>query len=292
MKENLKSILKKLRLYHPLQSAYRSGLSFIHNQYRKLTYSKYKVKLSPASVPSNFPPSFQCNFCNAAYTKFVPEYPTPDIAPAINNDNVIAGYGPNVYCPNCLSKNRERLIKAVLQTYLSIDGKKILHFSPEKHLFHFISKTAHVTTVDITPGFYRNIDDTIQYADATNLPFTNDSFDILIANHILEHIPEDVKAMKEMFRVLNAKGLAILQVPYSETLSVTLEDPYINDPARQAALYGQKDHVRIYSKTGYVQRLQQAGFYVTVLTPDILAPFRIYAIQENESVFLCSKQSR
>ncbi len=234
MKEHLKSILKKLNLYHPLQSAYRSSLSFIRNQYLKLVYARFKGS------------GFQCNFCG--------------------------------------------LVKAVLQTYLSIDGKKILHFSPEKHLFRFINKTAHVTTVDITPGFYRNIDNSIRYADATNLPFAAGSFDILIANHILEHIPEDIKAMKEMFRVLDANGLAILQVPYSETLPAILEDPNINDPARQAALYGQKDHVRIYTKAGYIQCLRQAGFHVNILTPEVLAPFRIHAIQENESVFLCSKR--
>ncbi|HTI89940.1 MAG TPA: methyltransferase domain-containing protein [Puia sp.] len=288
MKENIKSLLKKLNLYHPLQSGYRSSLSFIRNQYLRFVYAKYKTLPSP----TNLPPPYQCNFCNSTYTRFVPEYPSPDIAPSINNNTVIAGYGSNVYCPNCLSKNRERLVKAVLQTRLSIDGKRILHFSPEKHLFQFINKTSQVTTVDISPGFYRNIDDSILYADATNLPFKNDSFDILIANHILEHIPEDIGAMKEMFRVLNAKGLAILQVPYSETLAATLEDRKINDPARQAALYGQKDHVRIYAISDYIQRLQQAGFNVTILTPQILMPFRIYAIQENESVFLCSKQPR
>lgn len=276
-KEHLKSILKRLNLYHPLQSAYRSGLSFIANQYLKLVYSKFKGN------------GFQCNFCGVSYKKFVPEHPAPDIERAIYDNNVIAGFGENVYCPNCLSKNRERLVKAVLQTYLSIEGKKILHFSPEKHLSRFINKTARVTSVDVAPGFYYNIDKSIQYADATNLPFANNSFDILIANHILEHIPEDKTAMKEMFRVLDAKGLAILQVPYSETLHVTLEDPGINDPARQAALYGQKDHVRIYTKADYMQRLQQAGFHVIVLTPDVLTPFRIHAIQENESVFLCSK---
>ncbi len=278
MKEHLKSILKKLNLYHPLQSAYRSSLSFIRNQYLKLVYARFKGS------------GFQCNFCGVSYKKFVPEHPAPDIENAIYGNNVIAGFGPNVYCPNCLSKNRERLVKAVLQTYLSIDGKKILHFSPEKHLFRFINKTAHVTTVDITPGFYRNIDNSIRYADATNLPFAAGSFDILIANHILEHIPEDIKAMKEMFRVLDANGLAILQVPYSETLPAILEDPNINDPARQAALYGQKDHVRIYTKAGYIQCLRQAGFHVNILTPEVLAPFRIHAIQENESVFLCSKR--
>ncbi|WP_431214680.1 class I SAM-dependent methyltransferase [Puia sp. P3] len=150
--------------------------------------------------------------------------------------------------------------------------------------------TGHVTTVDLTPGFYRNIDSSVRYADATSLPFPDNSFDVLIANHVLEHIPEDAKAMKEMFRVLRNHGFAILQVPYSETLPTTIEEPFIDDPVRQAALYGQKDHVRIYSKTDYIHRLRQAGFHVDPLSPETLAPFRIYAIQENESVFLCHKK--
>jgi SAM-dependent methyltransferase len=286
MKEHLKSFLKTLHLYHPLQSAYRSGLSYIRNQYFKRTYARYKVIGQPPS--SDF---FECNFCGARYNKFVPEYPAPDIATAINKNSVIAGFGENVYCPNCGSKNRERLIKAILQTYTTIEGKKILHFSPEKHLYNFIKRSAPVTTADITPSFYRNIDKNILQADATNLPFGDGAFDLLIANHILEHIPEDQAAMKEMYRVLNDKGLAILQVPYSETLDTTLEEPDIKDPIRQAAQYGQKDHVRIYAKNDYIQRLRKAGFHVNVLTPERLAPFRIHAIQENESVFLCSKQS-
>ncbi|MBS1660270.1 MAG: methyltransferase domain-containing protein [Bacteroidetes bacterium] len=277
MKETLKRILKSLQLYHPLQTAYRSTLRSAHNQLLRLTYAKYKG------------PGFECNFCGASYTTFVPEYPTPDIKKAIEENHVIAGFGPNVYCPNCLSKNRERLIKCVLQQYASIKEKKILQFSPEPHLHRFLKETAFVTTADITPGFYRHIDPNIQQADATRLPYPDESYDILIANHILEHIPEDTTAMRELFRVLNKKGLAILQVPYSEKIIKTIEEPNIDDPVRQAALFGQKDHVRIYAKEDYIKRLQQAGFNVRILSPETLAPFRIHAIQENESVFLCDK---
>jgi hypothetical protein len=281
MKEYLKSLLKRVNLYHPLQSFYRNVRNRMRIQFLRITY---------ASFATTQPPFFKCNFCGATYKKFVPEYPGPDIASAINDNRVIAGFGDNVYCPRCLSKNRERLLKAVVETHLSIAGQRVLHFSPEKHLYRFITATAAVTTVDLTPGFYRNIDSSVRYADATSLPFADGSFDLLLANHVLEHIPEDRTAMKEMYRVLDKKGCAILQVPYSETLSTTIEDPLINDPARQAALYGQKDHVRIYSKADYIQRLQHAGFQVEVLTPATLAPFRIYAIQENECVFLCHKQ--
>jgi len=277
MKERLKSLLKRTGLYHPLQTSYRSALSFALNQYYRATYNKYRGK------------GFRCNFCDASYEKFVPEYPSPAIQKAIDDNEVIAGYGENVYCPNCMSKNRERLIKAVIQTWLQIAGKSILHFSPERHLCDFLKETASVTTVDIAPGFYTNIDHFITYADATQLHFANESFDLLMANHILEHIPEDGKALKEMYRVLKGGGVAVLQVPYSEKILQTIEDPYINDPAQQAALYGQKDHVRIYARNDYIRRVESAGFRVHLLTPDTLSPFNIYAIQEKESVFLCYK---
>lgn len=277
MKDRVKSLLKKLQIYHPLQSSYRSGLRFTANQYYRATYAKYHGH------------GYICNFCGARYGRFVPEYPAPDIEETLRINHVIAGYGPNVYCPNCLSKNRERLVKAVIQHYLKIEGKQVLHFSPEKRLYRWLKKRALMTTVDIAPGFYMNIDSSIKYADATQLPFADGSFSLIIANHILEHIPEDSKAIKEMWRVLKNDGVALLQVPYSATLPTTMEEPYINDPARQAALYGKKDHVRIYAMKDYINRLEKAGFRVSVLTPEALVSFRAHAIQEDESVFLCYK---
>jgi SAM-dependent methyltransferase len=293
MNPRLKSLLEKGHLYHPLQTSYRLALSFLTLRYHRLQYAKYRGS------------GFVCNFCGAAYTKFVPEYPTPDIAPAINDNHVIAGYGENVYCPHCGSKNRERLIKAVLQTHVETRNKKILHFSPEKNLYRFLKETAAaaaataevsaataapatatVTTADITPGFYRHIDTGITYADATRLPFADATADIVIANHILEHIPDDLKAIKEIFRVLTPRGVAILQVPYSPTIPHTLEDPAIDDPQQQAKRFGQKDHVRIYALNDYIRRLESAGFQVRLLTPPDLNAFRIHAIQPEEIVFL------
>jgi SAM-dependent methyltransferase len=289
MNHALKSFLKKIKLYHPLQTTYRLALSYVTLRYHRLQYAKYKGS------------GFICNFCGAAYKKFVPEYPNRDIAAAINDNHVIAGYGENVYCPNCGSKNRERLIKSVIATHLDIKGKKILHFSPEKNLYRFLKEAAApatpangtaaaapttITTVDITPGFYRYIDANIIYADATRLPFADATADIVIANHILEHIPEDLEALKEIFRVLTPGGVAILQVPYSPTIPFTFEDPAINDPQQQAKRFGQKDHVRIYALDDYIRRLESAGFQVHQLTPADLSPFRIHAIQPDEIVFL------
>ena len=95
--------------------------------------------------------------------------------------------------------------------------------------------------------------------------------------------------MKEILRVLKPGGVAILQVPYSETLPHTIEEPFIADPAQQAACFGQRDHVRIYALNDYTARLKKSGFRVQLLTPEILTPFRIHAIQEQETVILGHK---
>jgi SAM-dependent methyltransferase len=277
MNELLKKWLKKANIYHPLQRFYRSSLSVVKKNYYRSTWRRFRGK------------GFTCNYCDAEYKKFVPEYPGPDIAGPLMAHKVVAGYGDNVICPYCLSKNRERLLKAVIAEYLPIAGKKILHFSPERNLYRWLRRQAAVTTVDLAPGFYRDIDPQIAFADATRLSFADSSFDIVIANHILEHIPDDKKAMREIYRVLGPQGVAILQVPYSETLTTTIEEPDIRDPDRQAALFGQKDHVRIYALGDYAQKLEAAGFRVRLLDPAALSAFRTYAIQENETVILCYK---
>ena len=112
---------------------------------------------------------------------------------------------------------------------------------------------------------------------------------MIIANHILEHIPEDIKAIKEMFRVLKNGGMAILQVPYSQKLATTIEDPFISDPHKQEQLYGQKDHVRIYALADYLSRLKIGGFEVKVLQSETLDQFKANAIQNKENVILCYK---
>jgi SAM-dependent methyltransferase len=277
MKEKLKTFLKILGLYHPLQSFYRNCILFWLKSYYRLTYYSHKGK------------GFICNFCGSSYQKFVPEYPEKEIKTAINTNEVIAGYGENVYCPNCLSKNRERLVLAVLQNFIPIENKKILHFSPEKHVYNYLKNKATVITVDIMPGFYKNIDSAILHADATNLRFPDNSFDVIIANHIFEHISQDLLAMKEIYRVLKNDGAAILQVPYSEKLETTIEEPFINDPDEQERLFGQKDHVRIYALKDYVNRLKTAGFKADVIGEERLGRFKFHAIQDKECVILCSK---
>ena len=278
MKELVKKVLRGLHIYHPLQSGYRGIITLLLITYYRLTYLKFKGK------------GFLCNFCGSSYECFVAEYPSKNIEQAIYSNEVIAGFGENVYCPNCMSKNRERLIRAVIENEFELDDKKILHFSPEINLSKYLKvNSKSVLSVDLEPDFYRPIDSAIVKADATKLQFDSESFDIIIANHILEHIPEDEKAIGEMYRVLKLGGVAILQVPYSQKLTNTIEEPFINDPQKQERLFGQKDHVRIYALSDYLERLKRKGFKVKVLSPEQLLVYRKYAIQEKESVILCYK---
>ncbi len=113
--------------------------------------------------------------------------------------------------------------------------------SPEPNVFSFPKSRATVTTADLMPGFYKAIDPNVQFADATRLPFADNAFELVIANHIMEHIPNDLLALRELYRVLQPGGIAVLQVPFSETIPDTLEEPDIQDPQKQSALFGQKE---------------------------------------------------
>ncbi|HXD77862.1 MAG TPA: methyltransferase domain-containing protein [Puia sp.] len=277
MNSRLKSLLKALRLYYPLQGAYRATIFSVTKMRWMRQYAPYRGR------------GFCCNFCGALYERFVPEYPPPAIASGLRTNHVIAGYGENAYCPRCGSKNRERLVRAVIEDRLDFRDRRILHLSPERQLYRWLATRADVTTADLEPGLYRTVDRSVRQADATRLGFADASFDIVIANHVLEHIPDDAAAMKEFRRVLRPRGAAILQVPFSPTLPATLEDSRVTDPLERESMFGQRDHVRVYALTDYVKRLSAAGFRVQVLTPGELAVYRDFAIQEDEVVFLAWK---
>lgn len=276
MKEKITAILKAIRIYHPLQSSYRSLLEFIKKIYNRYAYTKFKGS------------GFTCNVCQSSFKKFVNRFPSAENSKAINDNHVIAGYGENILCPHCMSTARERLVLGILKG-IELHDKDILHFSPEKNISHYLRRFAAVISADIAPGFYKNTDKNVVAADATQLQYPAAKFDIVIANHIMEHIPDDIAAMKEIYRVLKPGGRAILQVPYSESLSWTLEQPGISNSKQQSALFGQKDHVRIYALGDYMKRLKSVGFNVNKISYEALSHLHINAIQRNECFLQITK---
>jgi SAM-dependent methyltransferase len=276
MKEFLKKILKAAGVYHPLQGFYRQQLFKTAHKKTRKEFEKYRG------------PGFQCNVCRASYKMFAPRFPSAEDKDAIDKNNVIAGYGENVFCPRCMSTARERLVIAMLGK-INITGKRILHFSPEEKVYHYLSEKTAIITADLKPGFYKKIDSKALKEDLTKLSFADNSFDMVIANHVLEHIPDDRKAMKEICRVLKSPGTAILQVPFSTTVPATVEEPGINNPRKQSELFGQKDHVRIYNRDEYITRLREAGFYVEYIPHASLIDLYSFAIQPGEGFFQIRK---
>jgi SAM-dependent methyltransferase len=277
MKEFLKKILKTTGLYYSLQGFYRHRLSVARHRKIKREFARYKGS------------GFTCNICGARYEKFAPDHPFQENADALQHYAVVAGYGENIFCPDCMSTSRQRLVIAMLGK-MKLDGLSALHFSPEKIVFDFLKSKATVITADLTPGFYRRADKKVLQADATQLSYPDQSFNLVIANHILEHIPDDRKAMREINRVLKKGGQAILQVPFSTLLPTTLEEPLINNPKEQSRLFGQKDHVRIYQLNDYLKRLEDSGFLVDYIPYDTLTELYPFAIQPGEGFISIKKK--
>jgi SAM-dependent methyltransferase len=161
-------------------------------------------------------------------------------------------------CPFCKSAARHRLLYLFLQKHSSIltQTHKILHFAPEqcweKTLRNRLN-SKYITTDISAP-------DVDVHTDITNLCFEDKSFDIILCSHVLEHIPDERKAITELYRVLVPNGVAYIQVPYNFS-GPTDEDLSITDPQERKKRYGQFDHVRQYG-IDFKSRLESYGFQV------------------------------
>lgn len=191
------------------------------------------------------------------------------------------GYGvqrPNVLSPSTLSLERHRLIWLYLKNETEFFKKplKVLHMAPEQCFLSLFRKMKNLdyTTADL----YSPIVDI--KADILDLPFDDDVFDIVLCNHVLEHIEDDQKAMAELFRVMKKGGMGIFQVPQEIEREKTFEDPSITEPEERAKYFGQYDHVRVYGRD-YFERLRNAGFkveevdYSKVLNPEDIDRYRL-----------------
>ncbi|WP_033960176.1 class I SAM-dependent methyltransferase [Psychroserpens jangbogonensis] len=172
------------------------------------------------------------------------------------------GYGNqrnNVLSPSTLSLERHRLLWLYLkaETDFFSAEKSVLHFAPEQCFLNRFKKLKHInyTTTDLESP----IADV--KADICDLPFEDDSYDVILCNHVLEHIPDDTKAMQELFRVLKPGGYGVFQIPQDLSRAETFEDNTITDRKERAKIFGQYDHVRVYGRD-YFDKLRSIGFKV------------------------------
>lgn len=213
-----------------------------------------------------------CPCCDSHFHRFIP-------------------YGPrrNGMCPRCDSLDRHRLLWLYLPDCTNIfrDRLKVLHFAPEATFQKMLCGAPNLeyTSADLDSPL------AMVSLDITDISYTENTFDVILCSHVLEHIPDDRKAMSELYRVLKPGGWALLLVPFDAERSETFEDPNVVDPKERERLFGQFDHVRVYGRD-FKDRLEHAGFtvrqefYAQRLGP-ILA--RQFGLLVETDMFYCTK---
>jgi len=187
----------------------------------------------------------ECLVCTRKFRKFLPY-----------------GYGEpreNVLCPNCLSLERHRMMWYYLNNMSDFftSQHKVLHIAPEQ-CFH--KKFKALQNIEyVTADLESPLADVKM--DIQNMPFADESFDVVFCNHVFEHIPDEKKAMSEVLRVMKKGSWAILQVPQRWDYATTYEDDSITDPKERSIKFGQYDHLRMYGRD-YGDVLRKEGYLV------------------------------
>jgi SAM-dependent methyltransferase len=233
----------------------------VPKRYRLLRYELFeKLRYYPELVFS-LGSKLECPFCHWHFRRFRPagfDYPV-----LIEKQVVGASYHLDDVCPRCQSNARERLVYLYLKsrTDLTSESLRLLHVAPEPNIAREFSTQINLkyVTADL---FEPNV---MTRFDVMNLPFADGTFDAVICNHVLEHVSDDRLALAELHRVLRPGGWALLQVPIALALERTIEDSAAKTDADRIRLFGQSDHVRLYNAVDYVERLQAAGFSVSVI---------------------------
>ncbi|MDR7097745.1 SAM-dependent methyltransferase [Lysobacter niabensis] len=229
----------------------------------------------------------RCIMCGHAVWKFMPYRHDCD-AGLMQALGVIGSDVKNFECPRCGAHDRERHLLMYLQAsglLAALPTMRILHFAPERHLSRRIAASAPIGYIrcDLYPA-----SEEIERVDIEAMPFDDGAFDLVIANHVLEHVEDDSRALAEIYRVLKPGGAAILQTPYSSILHRTWSDPgIIADEARRQA-YGQEDHVRLFGRDIF-ERFSSSGLGACIATHDELLAgrdARMLGVNPSEPFFL------
>jgi SAM-dependent methyltransferase len=168
--------------------------------------------------------------------------------------------------------------------------KKVLHVAPEKTLATILQRHAPLSYLSAD----LNSESVMVKMDVTDIQFPDAHFDTIICNHVLEHVDDDVQAMRELYRTLKPGGWAVLQVPLSPSLEKTYEDPSVTTKRQKQRIFGQRNHVRIYG-LDYRERLESAGFDVDVFrwskeAEEFGGWCNRFGLDDNEPVFLANKR--
>lgn len=200
---------------------------------------------------------YYCPFCHAWLSRLVPF----GVDTAVLRTMQVVGGGRRLCrCAVCGSSDRQRLtldyIKHCTQL-LTHPGLRVLHFAAEPTLERILRRALgrRYTTADLSNPTAD------MHFDIQSIPFESDSFDAILCSHVLEHVPDDRRALAELLRILKPGGWALLQAPISYLLPETLEDPNVCTKDERLRRFGQEDHLRLYGRD-YPSRVRAAGFQV------------------------------
>lgn len=200
-------------------------------------------------------------------------------------------------CPFCHASDRDRLYALYLRDRLLKleSGASMVDFGPSGPLTVFIRRLIDQAGLNISYRtadlFNENADDRVDLADLNS--YRDGQFDLFICSHVLEHVPDDQTAMRELCRILGAGGHGIVMVPIILTIDEIDEDPTLTDEGERWRRFGQFDHVRLYSKRGFVERLKEAKFLVHELGADFFGPdlFAASGITNQSVLYVVEKRS-
>jgi SAM-dependent methyltransferase len=217
----------------------------------------------------------ECPVCNSRFRRFLPY-----------GHNIIR---ENALCPKCLSLERHRLMWLFLRdkTEFFTASLKVLHVAPEQCFYSRFKKLHNLDY--ITADLESPIADI--RLDIQKMPFEDNEFDVIICNHVLEHVEDDKKAMAEILRVLKKGGFALMHVPIDYSRNETYENNTITEPKDREKHFRQKDHYRLYGRD-FPERMKEAGFLITDdnYTDELdKETFERYRLIKNEYMFAYRK---
>lgn len=192
----------------------------------------------------------------------------------------------NAQCPGCGALERHRLLWIALDKMLLVADKRggrLLHVAPEPCLTARLKKIFEYISIDLD-GLRA-----MMPMDISQLSFPDGYFDAIVCNHVLEHVPDDRKALSELYRVLKPGGWASIQVPIDGDL--TQEDMSVTDPDERERRFGQHDHVRSYGRD-FIGRLEDAGFLINVFPKAKLADeemLKKISVECEDEIWICTK---
>lgn len=233
-----------------------------------------------------------CCLCDSKVSDFF-SYRGGKRAPLMVAVQTIGSDVENFGCPQCNCHDRERHLFLYLQAEGFLEEfseARVLHFAPEQQLSRIIQslRPSKYVKADLHPAA-----EDVECLDLLKIDYPDSSFDFVIANHVLEHVDDDLQALSEIRRVLQPGGYAILQTPYSGKLTRTFSDPGIDNRTARFQAYGQEDHVRLFG-TDIFSRIESVGFVSRVAAHHeklLDVDCNTFGVNEREPFFLYEKSN-